>query len=162
MCNLIADILVRFRTKHTKWMMFSDVLDVSECLEDAPYCRLWMMLPTGHILPPVSVSPLTSHKDWIIRLPWGLRFDPVWEIRNKMLSCQTETDLPPIGPPPSLSTGGHCGRPGQTSPQPSLFCTPDTCRSVGVQPREIKINWLWTHIEAEEQEGENKVSSQQR
>lgn len=68
MCGLIADVLVCLRTEHTKWMTYTDGHDISECLEDARYLRLWMMLPTGHVLPPVSVSPLTSHKDWIIRL----------------------------------------------------------------------------------------------
>lgn len=102
---------VHWHTRH-KWV--SGRCSISLALDDAP---------TGHILPPVSVSLLTSHNNQIVRLPWGLLFDPVWEVRDKKLSCQTKTGLPsPFPPTSSLSRRGRCGGPGQTSPRPSFPC----------------------------------------
>lgn len=45
MCGLIADLLVCLRAKNTKQMTSTDILDISECLEDAPSRWLLMMLP---------------------------------------------------------------------------------------------------------------------
>lgn len=126
MCGLIADILVRLRTKHTKWMTFTDILDISECLEDAPYRRLWMMLPTGHILPLVllclflhwhhtTIRSLDYHGDSISTLS-GRFATRSWVARPK-LTCLS---LAPHPVSAQEDTAGDQARPHPNPPSSAL------------------------------------------
>lgn len=153
-CGLIADLLVCLRAKHTKQMTSTDILDISECLEDAPSRWLLMMLPqdTSCLLclflcwHHTTIRLLDYHGDSSLT-QFGRFATRSWVARPKLTYL-------PLSPQPAVSAeedaAGDQARPRPDPPSPALA---HTCLSVGVQPREMKINWLWTSTEAEEQRG---------